>query len=329
MAQRLSDCMSSIEIFKNQMVICNLEGVICDTDPKCDEKLFNHPDVLNAFNPKKALFSLANNHTYDYPNLIELTEKELESRKFFFNGVMKNGLITPTEFEISDKKYAVFTHCWKVYTETNPNTQNDIRIVDMKYKDFFVLFTEYIRSHLDTRVICYFHWNYDLETLPFPMYRQLARDLIDEGAYAIIGNHSHVPQGGESYKGRPIVYGLGNFFIPSGHFFNEHLNYPDESKKMMILEIPEDDSPVRCHWFLTDMKNPVEFICTEDFETGRMIATYSPYRNMDSAEFLRYFKRNRKKRVLVPVFKSYRGVFANSKEIAAISRIKLIKRIKG
>lgn len=295
MAQKVIDCMSGIEIFKNQMIICNLEGVICDTDPKHDEKLFNHPVVLNAFNPQQTFFSLANNHTYDYPEFIESTEKELGSRGFHFNGIMTNRPIAPTEFESSGNKYAIFTHCWRVYTETNPNTQNDIRIVDVKYKQFFDIVSKYIRSHPEVKVICYFHWNYDLEVLPFPMYRQLARDLIDWGAYAIIGNHSHVPQGGELYKERPIVYGLGNFFIPSGHFFNEHLNYPDESKKMMVLEISEDNSPVRCHWFLTDMEKPLELLCSEDFATGRMISTYSPYRNMDSAEFLRYFKINRKK----------------------------------
>jgi hypothetical protein len=39
----------------------------------------------------------------------------------------------------------------------------------------------------------------------------LARALIDAGADAIIGHHPHVVQGAEIYKGRPILYSLGNF----------------------------------------------------------------------------------------------------------------------
>ena len=37
------------------------------------------------------------------------------------------------------------------------------------------------------------------------------RALIDAGADVVIGHHSHVPQGVESYKGKLIFYSLGNF----------------------------------------------------------------------------------------------------------------------
>ena len=35
--------------------------------------------------------------------------------------------------------------------------------------------------------------------------------LIDAGADAVIGSHPHVTQGAEMYRGKPIVYSLGNF----------------------------------------------------------------------------------------------------------------------
>ncbi len=40
---------------------------------------------------------------------------------------------------------------------------------------------------------------------------KLARRWIDGGADGVFGNHSHVPQGRETYKGKPIYYSLGNF----------------------------------------------------------------------------------------------------------------------
>lgn len=39
----------------------------------------------------------------------------------------------------------------------------------------------------------------------------LAHKIIDEGADLIIGHHPHVLQGIERYKGKMIVYSMGNF----------------------------------------------------------------------------------------------------------------------
>ena len=41
--------------------------------------------------------------------------------------------------------------------------------------------------------------------------KKLARSLIDAGADAVIGGHPHVSQTVDLYKGRPIIYSLGNF----------------------------------------------------------------------------------------------------------------------
>lgn len=35
--------------------------------------------------------------------------------------------------------------------------------------------------------------------------------MIDAGASAVIGAHPHVTQGAEMYRGKPLVYSLGNF----------------------------------------------------------------------------------------------------------------------
>ena len=41
--------------------------------------------------------------------------------------------------------------------------------------------------------------------------RELARLLIDAGADAVVGSHPHVMQDTEAYRGKPIIYSLGNF----------------------------------------------------------------------------------------------------------------------
>jgi poly-gamma-glutamate synthesis protein (capsule biosynthesis protein) len=60
-------------------------------------------------------------------------------------------------------------------------------------------------------VIPFMHWGWERETTPSARQRQLARTLIDAGADAVVGGHPHVTQGAETYRGKPIIYSLGNF----------------------------------------------------------------------------------------------------------------------
>lgn len=60
-------------------------------------------------------------------------------------------------------------------------------------------------------VIPFMHWGWERERAPTERQRSLARRLIDAGAAAVVGGHPHVTQGSETYRGRPIIYSLGNF----------------------------------------------------------------------------------------------------------------------
>jgi poly-gamma-glutamate capsule biosynthesis protein CapA/YwtB (metallophosphatase superfamily) len=52
-----------------------------------------------------------------------------------------------------------------------------------------------------------------LEYVPFPPPYVVSafRALVDAGADCVVGHHPHVPQGIEWWRGRPILYSLGNF----------------------------------------------------------------------------------------------------------------------
>jgi poly-gamma-glutamate synthesis protein (capsule biosynthesis protein) len=64
-------------------------------------------------------------------------------------------------------------------------------------------------------VIAYIHWGIEREETPNDIQKNLARQLIDAGADLVIGAHPHVLQGIEYYKGKPIIYSLGNFIFGS------------------------------------------------------------------------------------------------------------------
>ena len=60
-------------------------------------------------------------------------------------------------------------------------------------------------------VIVIFHWGNEKEEVPDENQKTLGHLAIDEGADLVCGHHPHVLQGIEEYKGKNIVYSLGNF----------------------------------------------------------------------------------------------------------------------
>lgn len=64
-------------------------------------------------------------------------------------------------------------------------------------------------------VVVYVHWGAEREEFPKDYQKTLGHQYIDAGADLVIGSHPHVLQGIEYYKGKPIVYSLGNFVFGS------------------------------------------------------------------------------------------------------------------
>ena len=66
------------------------------------------------------------------------------------------------------------------------------------------------------------HWGAEYQELSNDHQRDLARELIDAGADAIIGHHPHVVEEIEVYKDKPIFYSLGNFV------FDQYFSIPTQ-----------------------------------------------------------------------------------------------------
>ncbi|MCO1660906.1 CapA family protein [Pseudonocardia humida] len=58
------------------------------------------------------------------------------------------------------------------------------------------------------------HWGAELDTEPRPEDVARARAMVDAGADAVFGHHSHRLQPMTTYRDRPIAWGLGNFVWP-------------------------------------------------------------------------------------------------------------------
>jgi len=71
-------------------------------------------------------------------------------------------------------------------------------------------------SHARTKadfVVVQSHWGIEYQSEPNERQVSLAHQMIDAGADAVVGSHPHVLQGTERYKGKFIIYSLGNFLF--------------------------------------------------------------------------------------------------------------------
>jgi len=86
-------------------------------------------------------------------------------------------------------------------------------------------------------VIPVMHWGWENEPVANARQRQLARVMLDAGADAVIGGHPHVTQDIEHYRGKPIIYSVGNFVM------KETDN--DNQRRGWVLQLQIDKDGVR------------------------------------------------------------------------------------
>ena len=71
-------------------------------------------------------------------------------------------------------------------------------------------------------IIVNLHWGAEYAMNPLPQQRMEAHRIIDAGADALIGHHTHTLQPTEYYRGKLICYGIGNFIFDQQKPQNSH-----------------------------------------------------------------------------------------------------------
>ncbi|NLY43088.1 MAG: CapA family protein [Clostridiaceae bacterium] len=84
------------------------------------------------------------------------------------------------------------------------------------------------------------HWGVEDSHYITQEQREMAHNIIDDGADMILGHHPHVLQGIEIYKGKPIIYSMGNFVFDQNKKPNNESMLVDmefEGDKLSRLEV--------------------------------------------------------------------------------------------
>jgi len=204
------------------------------TDRKSEAEIKARNQWILKANPKHAPFiaaagisivSLANNHAMDYgaPGIAEMTSL-LDANGISHAGAGSNSNVANRPAIVTlknEKKVALLSVMGfltkKALLKTTPATLSTAGIAvlntggkfDQPMRDKLARWISACRVKADY-VVVGIHWGVERKSLPTPYQVSLGRALIDAGADIVWGNHPHVLQGAELYKGKLIMYSMGN-----------------------------------------------------------------------------------------------------------------------
>ena len=193
----------------------NLECPIAESGTALDNKLFAfraHPRVIEVLRGRLDAVSLANNHSGDFGKaaFVETMDRlDAAGIPYFGGGRDLAAAHRPLWIERKGLRIAVLG-----YNEYKPRSFEagpDWPGVAWSEDSHVIAAIRAARAAGADLVIPFMHWGWEGEPNPDARQRTLARAMIDAGADAVVGGHPHVTQGAEYYRGRPIVYSLGNF----------------------------------------------------------------------------------------------------------------------
>ena len=181
---------------QDDLTIVNLEGPLTTSEEEQDKEFAfkGKPEYVEILKEGSVeAVNVANNHSYDYGQQgFDDTITNLNSA-----GILSFGYDSTVVKEINGAKVGLIG----IYTLADDME----RAAQLKEK------LAEVKEQGAVLTIVSFHWGIESDNYPDQVQKDLAHMAIDEGADLVLGHHPHVLQGIEKYKGKNIVYSLGNF----------------------------------------------------------------------------------------------------------------------
>ena len=180
----------------DDLTIANFEGTLTDSDER-EDKTFafkapaSYASILTGGSVEAV--NTANNHSHDYGDQsFDDTLAALDDA-----GIVHFGYDETAVMDVKGIKVGL-VGIYELYDHLEREQQLKDNIAKVKADGAQL-------------IVVIFHWGNETETVPDSNQTTLGRIANDEGADLVCGHHPHVLQGIETYKGRNIVYSLGNF----------------------------------------------------------------------------------------------------------------------
>lgn len=279
---------SNLDVFlKGKKPVFNLEGPFLSSiesaKPLSTYKynLYNSAKTFKLFNDYHTVaVMLANNHINDFgSSAFEETKHILEEKNIKFFGTIESEYIF---IEDDGVKYILVGNCsFLTYPGKNTKIFDPIKSIE--------LIRRLSSEHSDHRIIASIHCGIELSSYPLPADREWCLEAIDNGAFAVINHHPHVPQGIEIYKGRVIAYSLGNFALPETFFLDKKLVYNSKDvQKHLAVEFTSEN--FICYSFESN-EDYSSYNNIKSFPESEIIAKglNCPFQGMTNEEYRRFF----------------------------------------
>lgn len=161
--------------------------------------------------------SLANNHILDYgPEALLDTLALLDAQGIAYAGAGPDAELArrPALLEINGIKVALLAYSG-AFGETYPAWRPaPVKPGPAFYEDRDAFARDIERaSRAADVVIVSMHWGDEYTYTVNREQREMGQLAVDSGANLVLGHHPHTPQGIEIYRGKPVVYSLGNFLF--------------------------------------------------------------------------------------------------------------------
>ncbi|MGI6587304.1 MAG: CapA family protein [Peptococcia bacterium] len=142
--------------------------------------------------------NVANNHTYDYREVgYRETLRSLEKVGIAYCGFEHVLIKEMKGIKVGFLGFNQFGNkgVWQAYSALKAQVAESIQAL----------------CEQTDLVIVSFHWGNEREIRPSQKQYELAKTAIEAGADLVLGHHPHVLQGIKEYKGKQVVFSLGNF----------------------------------------------------------------------------------------------------------------------
>lgn len=180
------------------------------------------------------LFSLANNHAFDWGDEGFIKTKEVLGENAFGAGTYDEAYRVKV-MEVQGVKIGFLALSFAAYTGVFDDVTNHEGLGCAYINDLKV---NHVIIEAKEMVDYLFVLPHDgIEYIDIPMPETIARyrDFIDYGADGVIATHPHCPQGWEVYKNKPIFYSLGNFLFNSKERYEVHAKEPHWYEGICVL----------------------------------------------------------------------------------------------
>lgn len=181
---------------QDDLTIANFEGTLTESDAREDKTFaFKGPASFTSILTDGSVEAVntANNHSHDYGDQsYEDTMTALDAA-----GIIHFGYDETAVMDVKGIKVGMVG----IY-ELKDHLEREQQLKDNIAK---------VKADGAQLIVVIFHWGNETETVPDSNQTTLGRLAIDEGADLVCGHHPHVLQGIETYKGKNIIYSLGNF----------------------------------------------------------------------------------------------------------------------